>query len=66
MPTMVDAPDRIEIFEHETAALIRSATGRPLVLTFGSHVWLDARQSSWAVPIIEKLRGITIEEGAGI
>lgn len=63
---MVDAPDRIEITERETAALIRSATGRTLALTFGSRVWLDARQSPWAVPIIKKLRGITVEEGAGI
>ena len=63
---MVEAPDMIVIDEHEIAELIRAAVSRPLALSFGSHVWLNAQKSPWAVPILEKLRGITVEEGAGI
>lgn len=60
--------------EDEVALLIRESMGKPtpFAAEFGpGFVRLGVNdageiESAWAIPILEKARGITAEEGAGI
>ena len=56
----------IELTEDETSALIRFSDGRPLALSFGSSVWLDANKSAWAVPILSNMRGLNSTGRGGV
>lgn len=58
----------IPISEDETTILIRESMHHdPLAARFGTGgVALDPAKSPWALPILARLRGITMEDGAGI
>ncbi len=65
---------RIYISDQEHIALIKATTeqGESIATSFGGNrVWLgrdDKGQivSKWALPILAKMRGLSVEEGAGI
>ena len=64
---LADARKLIPLTQPETAALIRLSGRRPLQLAFGTG-WtaLDPARSPWAVPLLERMRSLVLEDGAGI
>lgn len=58
----------IPLEEHETAVLIRESRHHDALATrIGpGGVALDPAKSPWALPILARLRGVTMEDGAGI
>lgn len=61
--------NRVPLEQHELAELIRqSASHGPVAMSLGSdgNVWLDPKRCLWAVPVLERLRGESFSDGAGI
>ena len=58
---------RMQVTEDEFSEIIKQSGGRPVHAAFGPWgVKLDLASSGWAKPIVERLRGKLIEDGAGI